>query len=498
MDFISLKRNYKKDPDYSQRTFDLQMLRKVLDGEQYDCLKYAFYQNYNNLGSSREPIRLDERRPCVRYQISKIVVDDSVSLLFGEGRFPAIECQGERDEQGNEELTNLVQEFIEETNLNLTMIELATTGSIGSAALLFKLIEGKAYYECLGTEYLLPKFDPRNPKDLIEVNELYKIYGYDLKLEGYENLVDDEIYWFKRTWNKEQEIYYVPWKVSQTDKKPEDAEVDKDRTVTHDLGFVPIVWIKNLPGGKNKIDGQCTFESAIDTNIELDYQLSQCGRGLKYSSEPTLMIRNAALNMQGEIMLGNGNVLEVDEKGDSKYLEISGEAAKAVMDYAKFLREVALENIHGNRSNPDKMHAAQSGAAMKLLYMSLIWLADKLRVTYGENGLKNIILMLFKANEKFDLMINNKRIAKNTFNSRIKVILKWGDWFPSTPQDRVNESNSLRTLKDSGLMSRKTAVGSIQQEYDIIDLDVEIDTIVKEIQETQELLQPKVTENISA
>jgi hypothetical protein len=62
---------------------------------------------------------------------------------------------------------------------------------------------------------------------------------------------------------------------------------DDDRSMSHRLGFVPMVWIRNLPGGRG-VDGACTFRAAIETGIEIDYQLSQAGRGLKYSSDPTL------------------------------------------------------------------------------------------------------------------------------------------------------------------------------------------------------------------
>ncbi len=63
--------------------------------------------------------------------------------------------------------------------------------------------------------------------------------------------------------------------------------------VTHRLGFVPMVWIRNLPGG-DKIDGVCTFEAAISTVMEMDYQFSQAGRGLKYAADPTLLIKEPA------------------------------------------------------------------------------------------------------------------------------------------------------------------------------------------------------------
>ena len=68
-------------------------------------------------------------------------------------------------------------------------------------------------------------------------------------------------------------------------------------------------------------DGACTFRAAIETQIEIDYQLSQAGRGLKYSSDPTLLIKEPATT-DSEIVKGAGNALVVSEKGDAKLLEI--------------------------------------------------------------------------------------------------------------------------------------------------------------------------------
>ena len=126
---------------------------------------------------------------------------------------------------------------------------------------------------------------------------------------------------------------------------------------------------------------------AVETNIEIDYQLSQAGRGLKYSSDPTLLIREPA-GMEGEMIRGGGNALVVSEKGDARLLEIGGTASAAVIEYVRTLREMALEGVHGNRASPDRLSAAQSGRAIEMMNQGLVWLADNLRVSYGDAVLK--------------------------------------------------------------------------------------------------------------
>ena len=128
------------------------------------------------------------------------------------------------------------------------------------------------------------------PNSLLAVTERYKVSGLQLVGNGYEILEPGVDYWFQRSWDTDSETWYVPTTVS--DGPPTDP--DTARTVRHGLGFVPIVWIRNLPGYSSTgdpSDGTCTFRSAIETQIEIDYQLSQAGRGLKYSSDPTLLLK---------------------------------------------------------------------------------------------------------------------------------------------------------------------------------------------------------------
>src|SRR6201999_3016559 len=191
------------------------------------------------------------------------------------------------------------------------------------------------------------------------------------------------------------------------------AVVDLERSVSHKLGAVPIVWIKNLPGRPwtgDPNDGACTFAAAMHTQVEIDYQLSQVGRGLKYSGDPTLVLKDPALP-DGDIVKGAGNALIVSEKGDARLLEIGGTASAAVIEYVRTLRELALESIHGNRASPDKVAAAQSGRALERLNQGLIWLADNLRTSYGEVGLLQLARLIVRASQIYSLVVFGEPIG---------------------------------------------------------------------------------------
>ena len=460
-----------RDTTYPDRTRTLDILNRVLTGAIYNVLPYSFNEER---GAGGEYIPLRNRRPSVRYPLCRLVVEDSVSLLFSEGHFPAVDCSDATVRQ-------VLSHLIKEARLNLVMTETAIRGSVGSAAVLMRVLKGRVFFNYLGTLYLTPTWDPESPDDLLSVTERYKVHGRVLAANGYEIEDLDQDYWFSRNWDTESETWFLP--SPTTSSLP--LRIDTIRTVRHGLGFVPMVWIRNLPGFSvtgDANDGACTFRAAIETQIEIDYQLSQAGRGLKYSSDPTLLIKEPA-GTDSEIVKGAGNALIVSEKGDARLLEIGGTASAAVIEYVGMLRELALESVHGNRANPDRLAAAQSGRALEMLNQGLLWLADNLRVTYGEGALLSLMRMVVRASEKYSLIIDGQQVGR--LNPGAPLSLRWPDWYPSSSEDRHRDAQTLSTLADAGHISRETALKTLAPTYDIEDIQgeltrIKIDRIQKE------------------
>jgi hypothetical protein len=451
------------DQDYPARVAQLRFLTKVRDGKLYDHIPYSFSEERTGNG---EYIPLSKRRPSVRTGICRVVVEDSVSLLFGEGRFPMVEAPAPA-------LRAVIKELITETRLGEVMNAAAVHGSVGSVAILMRILSSRAFFEMLETTYLTPSWSLTAPDTLEKVVELRKVKAGQLRAAGY--IVADGEYWFQREWDAEAESWFFP--ISTIDYANGKApKLDPARTVIHGLGFVPMVWIKNLPS-QDKIDGPCTFEAAISTVIEMDYQLSQAGRGLKYASDPTLLIKEPAIADEGSIVRSAGNALVVSEKGDAKLLEINGTAAAAVVEYVRVLREVALESIHGNRTNVDKMSGAQSGRALELMNQGLLWLADRLRITYGQNGLLPLIRMLCLASDKMSITVGGKPVGRLNADG---ISLKWARFSPPSYAEKLQEAQAYRTLRDGGLMSQETVIGKIAADNDIEDLDQEVFRIAKD------------------
>jgi hypothetical protein len=456
-----------RDPDYPPRARTLDLLRRVLEGTLYDVLPFEFHEERSPSG---EYVPLRQRRPSVRYALPRIVVEDSVALLFSEGHFPTIDSP-------DRAVRAALADVVKECRLNETMVSAAIRGSVGSVGVLMRVLRGRLFFDVLDTTYLTPTRDPEAPDQLCCVVERYKVAGSLLAQQGYDLPDPGLTYWFMRQWDDQAETWFLPWPVGSTAA----PVIDENRTVRHGLGFVPIVWICNLPGG-DATDGTCTFRAAIETSIEIDYQLSQAGRGLKYSSDPTLLVREPA-GLEGEAVRGAANALVVSEKGDAKLLEINGTASAAVIDYVRVLREFALESVHGNRADASRLSAATSGRALELMNQGLIWLADNLRVSYGEGALLQIARMVLRAAAKYRLRVMGSELPE--LDPAARLSLAWPRWYPPTADDRNRDSQTLSTLAAAGLISRETAVKSIADTYDIEDVGAELARIEQDRKEDE-------------
>jgi hypothetical protein len=452
------------DSGLPARVRRLDIYRRVLEGTIYDGLPYEFHEERNGAG---EYVPLRMRRPSVRYGLCRVVVEDSVALLFSNAHFPTVESP-------DAELAGRLADVIAETRLNETMIDAAIRGSIGSVAILMRVLRNRVFFSVLDSQYLTPQWDLSAPDTLSRVTEVYKVKGADLAAQGYADTDPSTMYWFQRVWDVDAETWFLPWEVNDPLAGP---VVDVARSVTHGLGFVPIVWIKNLPGG-DAVDGACTFRPAIETSIEIDYQLSQAGRGLKYSSDPTLLIKEPAVR-DSEIIKGAGNALVVSDKGDAKLLEIGGTACDAVISYVRTLREFALEAVHGNRASADRLTAAQSGRALELMNQGLIWLADNLRISYGDGGVLALLKMVVRASRVFPLRVTGEDVGP--LNDAARLNLRWPRWYPLSADDRMKEAQAYSMLAGAGQISRKTAVKSLADATGVADIEAELDDIDQDV-----------------
>jgi len=479
MDWRHLTERYVAPKGLAARSARLLNLRRVLDGTMYDVLPHDFSEEYSGAG---EYIPLSRRRPSVRTNLCRTVVDDSVSLLFGDTHWPSFRAT-------DQNTSDALNAFARCAGLRTLMVEAATRGSVGSVAILVEAIDSQLAPTLLDTAYLTPRWDALGR--LLSVQERFIVQGADLAASGY-SIPDDmagALYWWQRTWTAQECEVMQPQPVS-SDKS---ASIDAERSSKHGLGFVPVVWIRNLGGASGEADGACTFEKAIDTVIEADYLLSQGGRGLRYASDPTLVLKagreeSGAPARQG----GAASALTLPPDGDAKLLEINGAAADAVLTHYRELRALVLEQLHGNRAHSDKISAAQSGRAMEMMCLPLIWLTDRLRQSYGESGLLCLLRMVcqFSAALADGVLIDGER--RKDLDST-GLCLHWPPWFDPTEPELLALAQGLVTAVDGGLIANQTACMIYAARIGVADASEEWAKIKAEIANSERVAKPADT-----
>jgi hypothetical protein len=161
---------------------------------------------------------------------------------------------------------------------------------------------------------------------------------------------------------------------------------------------------------------------------------------------------------------GAATALTLPPEGDAKLLEINGNAAAAVLAHVQELRAIALEAMHGNRAHGDRLGTAQSGRAIELMCQGLIWLADRLRISYGDGGLLSLLTMLCRASARLKkgLLIAGETEADLDPSG---LGLVWPSWFPASFADRQAQASSIATLLQAGVIDQQSAFGIVAPLY---------------------------------
>jgi hypothetical protein len=473
MAFAEIASLYKRDPHLPLRALRNTILTAFRDGSFFDVLETAFQQETDSNGSY---IPLRRRRPALHVSWVNEVIEDVAALLFGQGHFPEIESD-------NEALVEVLTALVDDADLRSVMTEAVIRASVGSAVLFVRFMgdPGKlrTFVSVADSTWYVPVFDPADPSRLMSLTERYKVKGSALREMGYSISPDDlsSDFWWKTAWDTVMETGYVPVKV-ETDEygRVNDAtERDPTRTVQHDLGFVPAIWIK-LPGGDDPFDGRCLFAQAMDTVIEADYQLSQLGRGLKYSQDPLKVIA-----MGGDVpddlkkIVAGSDMLVLPEGSEAKLLETNGESARAVMEFVSLLRRYAIRSISGSPIDPERLTVPQSGRAMEILNMPLVQLADKMRSVFG-SVLLRIFGMVRQAAQKRPVLVNGKTFPKDSGDIR----LRWPDWYPPTAMDRLQDVQAVAGATQAKILSTESALKFLSSRFDIDSVEDELKRLEKE------------------
>lgn len=418
------------------RTLD--QLDRVLFGCIYDHLVHDFYQERLE-GGSEAAISLRERRPSAQYNLPMMVSRWAARKLWAGRHIPRIAHKDRK-------VTKIVDQIIQTTGFFDWMMTATIMGSVGSVAITFRVDnssdEPQVGFRVWRARDCIPKFDDFG--NLVQLRVSVNVYGRELIELGLTRSRDgepvrkDQQYWWFRVFTATEEQTLLPARVDDwnpvegwTKDDLGDSPV-ADLAVTHDLGFVPGVWVRNL-AGKTGIDGKGTWDLVVNNTIEIDYLLSQASRGTRYNCAPTPVIVGELQDQDPERSPNTKDYLhlrssrkeaegETIGEGSASLMEMTGNGIKAAQDQISALRNMTLESIGATRKDPEKLKGVMSGRAMEFLDEDSHDLVMELRSSYGRAGL--------------ELMRKVCRASGALDGSDPKgLTLKWPRLYQPTPED---------------------------------------------------------------
>ncbi len=463
----------KEDSRYKRLT----VLDKLLDGTVYDDLSYSFYDEKDG----DEYVPIEDRRPSVQYNLPAYIARTVARKLFAGAHVPRITHQNpefEKSLKTLERISGLFQHFL----------QASIWGSVGSSVITFKLVDGNYIVEVWRSRYCTPKFDLTGELEHLRIAFLSTDWPPGTDSNG-DPMEPGESYWFVRDLTTKEEINYRP--IPENDWNPEDGgnkkeaalvpiletEDGKVGTVVHNLGFVPAQWIVNLSGGVFP-DGAPTFGPAIHLSLEIDYTMSQIGRGVRYNTAPQLLVIGDLKGSDEAVIRGPQIVLQVDagfkdasgvtyQAGDAKLLEMTGTSIDAGLKYVNSCRRLALETVSAARKDPETVHGPMSGRAMELVDDQFIDLVQELRTSFGEAGLLPLLKKMVRAGIK----TGHELFAGVSEDEVQGISLLWRRLMPIAPEALVQLSSAMQVFVEAKLLDPEMAKKYISMALDLDALE---------------------------
>lgn len=471
-----------KLPNWAQespRYVRLTVLDHLLDGTIYDDLPYAFYDEKDDQGKY---IRIEDRRPSVQYNLPSYIAKTTARKLFAGTHCPKLI-------HPDEEITEALKTLANSSNLFAYMLQASIWASVGSVAITFKLIEGKYLLEVWRARFCFPEFAVDGQLSKLRIAYLSRDWGH-VEKDSDGDLINSQVsYWFVRDLDAEGEVNYQPiretkWNPINGDSaelKPYPEGGPVEGVILHNLKMIPAQWVVNLAGGEFP-DGASTFGPAIVMALDMDYTMSQIGRGVRYNAAPQLVLRGEAANLSTDegIARSPTNVIQMKggmkdqtgmsfEAGDAKLLEMTGTGIDAGLKYVAALRKFALETVAAARKDPERTKGPLSGKAVEALDDQFVDLIQELRSSLGDTGLLSLLKKMVIAG----IRTGHELFTDMSESDAEDIGLVWKRAIPTAPEALVQIASAMEVLVNNGIMDLEVAQRYIHMALDLDALEAQ-------------------------
>jgi hypothetical protein len=442
-----------------------------------------------------------QRRPTCRYDMAKLIVRRTTSMVFGQDRFPEIRIEGDPEAE------DYAQALATEARLAVKMGEARNLGgAVGTAVLTFGFRDGLPRVHVHNAKHILvlqwDDFDERRPAVVL------KAYSSPRQVyDAAEKRTKRKEYWTVTVWTMNDETIWrdIPEEVAAL---PNWQMWPRASYHVHGYGFCPVYWIQNRPCSE-EVDGEGDYEGQETTLDEINRLLSATTKGTIANVDPTLVVKMDPAQNTGEVFKGSSNALF--SPGGAEYLELKGTAVQTAERQLERLRAYVLDVAGVVMADPEKLAgAAQSAKALEILYQPMLANCDELREQYGEHGIKPMLRDMLRVARAFlsapavtladgstvqskvilppkvETTVNDDgsetvTITERTPGTSENISLNWRPYFAATWDDIVKAATGIKTANGGRpTISQRTGVQAIAPLLGVKNVDAEMAQIEEE------------------
>lgn len=429
-------------------------------------------------------VPLRARKPNIKDNIAKEVVNGFTSYIFGHRKFPKLDVKTD-DPDLKEQVLAYYEDLIKKSRLHLKAI-LARTycGSMGSVVLVLNYTGATPIIDVYDARFCVPLWADKRNAILAAIEIRYPLKTEEIIITDDGNktapqtMKYNQTIWERRVITMTSDTLYQ----SRIDRDAK-AEVENPKWIIQgepikfDYGFVPALWIQNGIE-RETMDGVSDYAGEMDDIDEVNRLGSAADKSIFANMDPTLVVGLSPEDLrkqQGQgIRKGNGIAITVGEQGSASYLEIKGDGIRLGLDRANDIRSRIYKICHYVPLDAEKMQAltAQSGVSMKTLLSEMFSKLDIDRVIWGEVILN--ILDMFATMQSKGQTVTSKvvKVFKRIFGQLedvqklpapqgdYTIDLVWGDYIEPTrtEQKEVVDMATELTGGGSAIIDDQTAV----------------------------------------
>lgn len=450
--------------------------QKFFAGKQYEGL--SPWDRERDHEGNYVPLR--RRAPRVRYNLCKAICNRMVGFLMGANTLPEFRGEG---------LADALKWLRDSMFLKVIPPAFRKACIQGSVGITFGFRRGKLLVRSYARDQAWPLFD-----DSDELLALVCQFTATDQRTGKKAR-------FRLVLDAKEEVWYVCDRTAGSDSWQEYDRFE------HGFGFVPAVWVRHMSEEPGVADGESLLEEILPLQEAIDYGISRQDRALTFTADPQTIIQdeNPEDVMRSLIKSPTGTwFLGKDAK--AYFLEIDGRGIELQGKFTGALRQYALELSRVVLPDPEKVSGQMSGFMMRMLYESMIDLADELQPawTAGLVELAGKILLatrqLAAGSEVFVGGLDEIREAVPQVEARSETVevhhpwLKgkrafvlpaftgaamniqafWGPYFDVSPEEEGKIVDSAVRAHQGAILSRQTAVEFVAPYLGVTDAEEEV------------------------